>query len=194
MRNAILVAVLATVGFSTAALAEGKKIGVSWAQFQEERWKIDEAAMKAAIEAAGNEYISADAQTSATKQLADIEGMITQGCSALIILAGITVFLGAQTVPVLQDQGLSFLTSTVWDSLGTPPQYGIWGMLYGSILLSVIALVIAVINIHPPIVLFSIFVAYGLSGYVVYGWRRAKGMQTSLISTSTDEPDERGLH
>jgi hypothetical protein len=44
--------VIAAAGFSSAALAEGKKMGVSWAQFQEERWKIDEAAMKAAIEAA----------------------------------------------------------------------------------------------------------------------------------------------
>jgi len=59
MRTAILAAIVAVTGFSSAALAEGKKIGVSWAQFQEERWKIDEAAMKAAIEAAGNEYISA---------------------------------------------------------------------------------------------------------------------------------------
>ena len=57
-----------------------------------------------------------------------------------------------------------------------------------------IALGIAVINIHPPIVLFALFVVYGLSGYVVYGWRKAKGQQTSVISTSTDEPDERGLH
>ncbi|MBX3587627.1 MAG: CDP-diacylglycerol--serine O-phosphatidyltransferase [Ramlibacter sp.] len=57
-----------------------------------------------------------------------------------------------------------------------------------------IALGIAVINIHPPTVLFSLFVVYGLSGYVVYGWRRFKGQQTSVISTSTDEPDERGLH
>ena len=57
-----------------------------------------------------------------------------------------------------------------------------------------LALVIAVINIHPPTVLFSLFVLYGLSGYVVYAWRRAKGLQTSVISTSTDEPDERGLH
>lgn len=57
-----------------------------------------------------------------------------------------------------------------------------------------IALVIAVINIDPPIVLFSIFVAYGFSGYVVYVWRKAKGVQTSVISTSTKEPDERGLH
>ena len=33
-----------------------------------------------------------------------------------------------------------------------------------------------------------------LSGYAVYAWRKVKGMQTSVISTSTDEPDERGLH
>jgi CDP-diacylglycerol--serine O-phosphatidyltransferase len=57
-----------------------------------------------------------------------------------------------------------------------------------------IALGIAVINIHPPTVLFGVFVAYGLSGYVVYAWRRAKGQQASVISISTDEPDERGLH
>jgi CDP-diacylglycerol--serine O-phosphatidyltransferase len=57
-----------------------------------------------------------------------------------------------------------------------------------------IALGIAVINIHPPTVLFGLFVAYGLSGYVVYGWRKAKGQPVSVISISTDEPDERGLH
>jgi CDP-diacylglycerol--serine O-phosphatidyltransferase len=57
-----------------------------------------------------------------------------------------------------------------------------------------IALVIAVINIDPPIVLFGIFVAYGFSGYVIYGWRKTKGVQTSVISISTEEPDERGLH
>lgn len=57
-----------------------------------------------------------------------------------------------------------------------------------------IALSIAVINIHPPTVLFGLFVSYGLSGYAVYGWRKFKGVQTSVISTSTDEPDERGLH
>jgi len=57
-----------------------------------------------------------------------------------------------------------------------------------------IAIGIAVINIDPPIVLFGIFVAYGLSGYVVYAWRKAKGIPTSVISTSTEEPEERGLH
>jgi CDP-diacylglycerol---serine O-phosphatidyltransferase len=62
------------------------------------------------------------------------------------------------------------------------------------VVIVLIALGIGVINIHPPIVVFSLFVVYGLSGYVIYGWRKAKGLQTSVISTSTDEPDERGLH
>ena len=57
-----------------------------------------------------------------------------------------------------------------------------------------LALVIAIINIHPPTVLFSLFVVYGVSGYVLYAWRRAKGEPTSVISMSTDEPDEQGLH
>ena len=56
------------------------------------------------------------------------------------------------------------------------------------------ALALAVITIHPPTVLFSIFILYGLSGYVVYAWKRAKGRPVSVISTSTDEPDEAGLH
>lgn len=87
MRKAILLAIVAAAGFSSAAMAEGKKIGVSWASFQEERWKIDEAAMVAAIEAAGDTYISADAQSSSAKQLTDIEALITQGVDALIINA-----------------------------------------------------------------------------------------------------------
>jgi CDP-diacylglycerol--serine O-phosphatidyltransferase len=57
-----------------------------------------------------------------------------------------------------------------------------------------IALGIAAVNIHPPMVLFGLFVLYGLSGYALYGWRRFKGQQTSVISTSTEDPDERGLH
>jgi len=57
-----------------------------------------------------------------------------------------------------------------------------------------IAVGIGVVNLHPPMVLFGLFVAYGFSGYAVYAYRRAKGLQTSVISTSKDEPDERDLH
>ncbi len=76
-----------SMGFAGGALAKDKIIGVSWSNFQEERWKTDEAAMKAAIEAAGDSYISADAQSSASKQLTDVESLIAQGANALIILA-----------------------------------------------------------------------------------------------------------
>jgi D-xylose transport system substrate-binding protein len=62
-------------------------VGVSWSNFQEERWRTDEAAIVAALEAAGAEYVSADAQSSSSKQLADIESLIGQGVDALIILA-----------------------------------------------------------------------------------------------------------
>jgi len=88
MHKAILAAVIATAGFSSAALAQDAlTVGVSWSNFQEERWKTDEAAIVAALEAAGATYVSADAQSSTAKQLADIESLIAQGVDALIILA-----------------------------------------------------------------------------------------------------------
>ena len=62
------------------------------------------------------------------------------------------------------------------------------------VVIVLIALGIAVINIDPPTVMFGLFMLYGVSGYALYGWRKAKGLQTSVISTSTDEPEERDLH
>ena len=62
------------------------------------------------------------------------------------------------------------------------------------VVLVIIMLGIGLIAMEPPTVLFSIFCLYGLSGYAVYAWRKAKGKPVSVISTSTDEPDERGLH
>jgi D-xylose transport system substrate-binding protein len=72
---------------ATPAAAKGKKIAVSWKTFQEERWKTDEAAIKKAVEAAGDTYISADAQGSASKQASDIEGLITQGVDVIMVIA-----------------------------------------------------------------------------------------------------------
>jgi CDP-diacylglycerol--serine O-phosphatidyltransferase len=62
------------------------------------------------------------------------------------------------------------------------------------VVLVAIMLVIAVISLDPPRVLFAVFCVYGLSGYAVYGWRKFKGRPVSVIATSTDEPDEVGLH
>jgi CDP-diacylglycerol--serine O-phosphatidyltransferase len=57
-----------------------------------------------------------------------------------------------------------------------------------------VALAIAIVNLHPPIVLFGVFCLYGLSGYAVYVWRKMQGKPVSVIATSTDEPEEQGLH
>jgi CDP-diacylglycerol--serine O-phosphatidyltransferase len=57
-----------------------------------------------------------------------------------------------------------------------------------------IALGIAFITLHPPLVLFVLFIVYGASGYAVYVWKRMKGRPVSVIATSMDEPDEQGLH
>ena len=72
---------------SVAAMAKDIVVGVSWSNFQEERWKTDEAAIKAALAPKGAKYISADAQGSPTKQLTDVESLISKGASVLIILA-----------------------------------------------------------------------------------------------------------
>jgi D-xylose transport system substrate-binding protein len=72
---------------SFGALAKDVTIGVSWSNFQEERWKTDEAAIKAALAKTGAKYISADAQGSPSKQLADVESLISKGANVLLILA-----------------------------------------------------------------------------------------------------------
>lgn len=81
----IAVALLTMAG--GPVLAESLTIGVSWSNFQEERWKTDEAAIKAQLEKLGAKYISADAQADSSKQIADVENLIARGCDALIILA-----------------------------------------------------------------------------------------------------------
>ena len=87
MRNKFLAAAAMAVGLMTPMLAHALTVGVSWSNFQEERWKTDEAAIKAALAKAGAEYISTDAQSSSAKQLSDVESLISRGADALIILA-----------------------------------------------------------------------------------------------------------
>ncbi|MEP1535330.1 MAG: D-xylose ABC transporter substrate-binding protein [Paracoccaceae bacterium] len=103
MKTAAVVFAATVVG--TAALAADITVGVSWSNFQEERWKTDEAAMKAALEAAGATYISADAQSSSGKQLADVESLIAQGANALIILAQDASSIGP-AVQAASDEGI----------------------------------------------------------------------------------------
>ena len=70
------------------APATGCKVGVSWNNYSQERWKkADEPAMQKAIAAEGGKYIRADANDKAEQQLTDIDSLINQGAKVLIVLA-----------------------------------------------------------------------------------------------------------
>ena len=86
MHKSVMAAVAATAAMAVPAVAD-VTVGVSWSNFQEERWRTDEAAIVGALEEHGADYISADAQSSSSKQLSDIESLIAQGAQALIVLA-----------------------------------------------------------------------------------------------------------
>ncbi len=71
-----------------SAAATGCVVGVSWNNYQEERWaKWDEPAIKAALTAGGASYISNDAKSSADTQATNVDNLISQGAKVLIILA-----------------------------------------------------------------------------------------------------------
>jgi D-xylose transport system substrate-binding protein len=105
MHKSVMLAAVLAAGLTAPALAQDITVGVSWSNFQEERWKTDEAAIKAALEAAGAAYVSADAQSSSAKQLSDIESLIAQGVDALIILAQDAQAIGP-AVQAADDEGI----------------------------------------------------------------------------------------
>ena len=102
-----LKSILAATAFGAlmASSVLAQTVGVSWSNFQEERWKTDEAAIKTALEAAGMTYISTDAQSSSSKQLSDVESLIAQGADALIILAQDAQAIGP-AVQAAADEGI----------------------------------------------------------------------------------------
>jgi D-xylose transport system substrate-binding protein len=111
-------------GATGSAAAGGCTVGMSWNNYQEERWaKWDEPAIKTAIEAGGGTYISNDAKSSAETQATNVENLITQGAKVVIILAeddvaikpSVTSAIGAG-IPVIaydrliEDPGVLYIT------------------------------------------------------------------------------------
>jgi D-xylose transport system substrate-binding protein len=102
----------------------GCTVGMSWNNYQEERWaKWDEPAIKAAIEAGGGTYIANDAKSSAETQATNVENLISQGANVVIILAeddvaikpSVTSAIG-EGIPVIaydrliEDPGVLYIT------------------------------------------------------------------------------------
>ncbi len=86
-QHLIALGAVAAFGLSAVSAFAQVTVGVSWSNFQEERWKTDEAAIKAELAKTKSTYISADAGGSPEKQLADIDSLIAKGAKVLIILA-----------------------------------------------------------------------------------------------------------
>jgi len=106
MKFLTTISTIAIVAGSAAfAGSDGLTVGVSWSNFQEERWKTDEAAIVGALDAGGAKYISADAQSSSSKQLSDIESLIAQGVDAIIVLAQDAQAIGP-AVQAAADEGI----------------------------------------------------------------------------------------
>lgn len=57
------------------------------------------------------------------------------------------------------------------------------------IVVFLIALALAIIAIDPHGVIFPIFLIYGLSGYLVFAWRMAKGTPVSIVQTAQEPLD-----
>lgn len=102
--KSILLAGIAGAFVATGAMAE-TVVGVSWYKFADERWKIDEAGIKAVVEKAGAKYISADANFSAEKSVADIDNLVTRGADVLIIMSGVGDSIGPVVKRAL-DEGV----------------------------------------------------------------------------------------
>jgi D-xylose transport system substrate-binding protein len=85
---AVTALVVAVSGCSSSSSASDCVVGVSWNNYQEERWaKWDEPAIKKALENAGCSYISNDAKSSSDTQLSNVDALINQGAKVVIILA-----------------------------------------------------------------------------------------------------------
>jgi D-xylose transport system substrate-binding protein len=85
--GALSLSLLGGLYAATTSAQSGTVVGVSWSNFQEERWKTDEAAIKDALTKAGATYVSTDAQSSAEKQINDVNTLISRGAKAIILLA-----------------------------------------------------------------------------------------------------------
>ena len=103
----------------SSAAATGCTVGVSWNNYQEERWaKWDEPAIQAALAAGGAKYISNDAKSSAETQASNVENLISQGAKVVIILAQD----GTAIKPAVQSAISNGVAVIAYDRLIEDPQ------------------------------------------------------------------------
>ena len=92
------------------------------------------------------------------------------GILVLVIMAAIAAFLTYRAVLAISEDEANFFTSFEWNPTGSPPEFGIAVLAYGTIVSSIIAMAIAV----PVSVGIALFITHyaprklgGLIGYVI---------------------------
>ncbi|MFC8571375.1 phosphate ABC transporter permease subunit PstC [Streptomyces sp. NPDC057245] len=92
------------------------------------------------------------------------------GILVLVIMAAIATFLTYRAVLAISEDEANFLTSFEWNPTGSPPEFGIAVLAYGTVVSSIIAMAIAV----PISVGIALFITHyaprklgGLIGYVI---------------------------
>lgn len=92
------------------------------------------------------------------------------GILVLVIMAAIAAFLTYRAVLAIGEDEANFFTSFEWNPTGSPPEFGIAVLAYGTVVSSIIAMAIAV----PVSVGIALFITHyaprklgGLIGYVI---------------------------
>ncbi|MEV5414397.1 phosphate ABC transporter permease subunit PstC [Thermopolyspora sp. NPDC052614] len=92
------------------------------------------------------------------------------GIIVLVIMAAVAVFLIAEAIPALQANAGNFLTDLTWTPNGDPPAFGIAALAFGTLLSSLLALLMAT----PVAIGVALFISHyaprrmaGVLGYVI---------------------------
>lgn len=104
-------------------------------------------------------------------------GVTATALLTLVILVLIGTFLVIKAQPALHVSGWSFLTERRWDTEATHPRFGVAALVYGTVVIAVIALVIAV----PTATLTALFLTD-------YAPRRLRRPLTSLVDLLASVP------
>ena len=76
---------------------------------------------------------------------------LAAGLTVLGLLALVGVFLAYRAYPAIADRGWSFFTTSTWRLDVRPRVFGVLGLLYGTIVVALIAMVVAVpVSCSPP--------------------------------------------
>lgn len=102
---AAMLLILCTVSFASAEKADKIKIGVSFANMQEERWNREKVFFQNKADELGVEIVFQDANNEETKQLDQVQNLVNSGIQCLIIVP-VNAKTAATAVDAAKEAGI----------------------------------------------------------------------------------------